>query len=340
MKRLVLATALLAASTCTPTNPLPDAAAVARSRDFSSGVEQTRLMEDVTRLAEGHLADTPFDCTLFNYELVSLRDLGMPVCNLSRDGAQGLLRERFQQLGLEVSVDLGEEDSSFPTTNVIGELRGTEHPEEVVVVAAHYDAFHAGADDNSTGVAAVLELARLASGKRFSRTVRFIGFDHEEFGNIGSARYVRTHPQEKLVTALVFDAIGYTDKRPGSQKGLPGVVTPTTGDFITVVGNDDSRAHVEEVMELARHLDAPPALGAVSPGTGLGPAAFHLTRSDHASFWMVGRNAVFFTDTASFRSPHYHKDTDTVSTLDPEFLTSVTRLAAGALSYWAEGPQP
>jgi Zn-dependent M28 family amino/carboxypeptidase len=340
MKRLVLTTTLLAASACTPTNTLPDAEAAARSREFSSGVQQTRLMEDVTELAEGHVADTPFDCHLFNYQLISLKEVGMPVCNLSRDRAQELLRERFEKLGLEVTVDQGE-DESFPTTNVIGELRGTEHPEEVVVVAAHYDAFHAGADDNSSGVAAMLELARLTSGKRFGRTVRFIGFDHEEFGNVGSARYVRTHSNERLVTALVFDTIGYRDARPGSQQGLPGVVTPTTGDFIAVVGNDDSRAHVEDVMELARHLEqVPPALGAVSPGTGLGPLAFHLTRSDHASFWMMGLDAVFFTDTATFRSPHYHKDTDTVSTLDPEFFAGVTRLAAGALSYWAEGPRP
>jgi Zn-dependent M28 family amino/carboxypeptidase len=219
-------------------------------------------------------------------------------------------------------------------------VRGTEHPDEVVVVGAHYDAYYAGADDNSSGVAAMLEMARLASGKRFARTVRFLGFDLEELGLVSSTRYVQAHPDERIVASLIFDCIGYKDPSPGAQQGLPGFPMPTTGDFLAAISNEQSRPRLEELYALSSRLGFGFLRGAVTPNDGTGPASGNLMRSDHAPFWLAGQSALFLTDTANFRNPHYHQNTDVPSTLDPDFLADVTRLSAAGLSFWAEGPLP
>jgi Zn-dependent M28 family amino/carboxypeptidase len=249
------------------------------------------------------------------------------------------MRERLESLGLRVTTQ-STDDPRFPTTNLIAELPGTEHPEEIILVGAHYDAYYQGADDNSSGVAALLEMARLASGQRFKRTVRFLGFDLEELGLVGSTRYVQSRPDERIVASLIFDCIGYRDTAPGSQQGLPGFPLPPQGDFLAVIANEPSRAQMEELHALGRRLDSVPVIGIVTPGDGSGPASGNLMRSDHAPFWLAGQNALFLTDTANFRNPNYHRDTDVPATLDADFLTRVTQLSAAGLAYWAEGPLP
>ncbi|PTL77000.1 peptidase M28 [Vitiosangium sp. GDMCC 1.1324] len=314
-----------------------DAAAVSRAGDFAAGVEKSRLISNVDALVAAHREDTPLDCSLF--ETSDIDTNRRPVCNLTRELSRRLVRERFESLGYSVTTH-DTEDARFPTSNVIAELRGTEHPDEVVVIGAHYDAFFSGADDNSSGVAAMLEMARLASGKRFARTVRFVGFDLEELGLVGSTRYVQTHPGERIVASIVFDCIGYRDATPGAQQGLPGFPVPTTGDFIAAIANEQSRASLEELYTLGSRLKDGLVRGVVMPNDGSGPASGNLMRSDHAPFWLAGQSALFLTDTANFRNPNYHHDTDVPSTLDADFLTDVTRLSAAGLSYWAGGPQP
>lgn len=334
--RLPLLLLLLAVGSCS-SRPAPDEASVARARDFAAGVEKERLMPDVEALVAAHHADTPLDCGLFDLEHIDTER--RPVCHLTRDRARALVRERLQALGYTVTLQ-DTADPRFPTSNVIAELRGTERPDEVVLVGAHYDAFHAGADDNSSGVAAMLELARVVAGRRFARTVRFVGFDLEELGLVGSTRYVKAGGGETLVAALVFDCIGYRDPSPGSQSGLPGLPVPSTGDFVAAIANEESRGRLEELYALGSRLDFVPVQGVVAPQDGAGPVSGNLMRSDHAPFWLAGHNALFLTDTANFRNPHYHRDTDVPATLDPDFLAGVTRLSAAGISFWAEGPLP
>ncbi len=336
MRLPLLLSLLLAVGSCS-SRPGLDESRVTRAGAFASGVERERLLADVDALVAAHRADTPLDCGLFDTEHIDTES--RPVCHLTRERARALVRERFESLGYTVSLQ-AVEDARFPTTNVIAELRGTERPEEVVLVGAHYDAFHAGADDNSSGVAAMLELARVVAGRRFARTVRFVGFDLEELGLVGSTRYVREGLGETVVASLVFDCIGYRDATPGSQSGLPGFPIPNTGDFVAAIANEESRGRVEELYALGERLAFVPVRAVVTPGDGAGPISGNLMRSDHAPFWLAGHSALFLTDTANFRNPHYHRDTDTPDTLDADFLAGITRLSAASISFWAEGPQP
>jgi Zn-dependent M28 family amino/carboxypeptidase len=327
---------LLAVNACAP-SPAVEESALLRAGDFGAGVEKSRLESDVIALAAAHSEDTPLDCGAFNPDQIDLEL--QPVCHITREKARQLVRERFESLGYTVTAQ-DVEGPTWPTTNVIAELRGTEHPEQVVVVGAHYDAYFQGADDNSSGVAAMLEMARLAAGKRFARTIRFVGFDLEEIGLVGSTRYVRTLPGEEIVASLVFDCIGYKDARPGAQQGLPGFPIPNTGDFIAAISNEQSRPRLEELYALGSRLDFVPLRGATAPGDGSGAFSGNLMRSDHAPFWLAGHSALFITDTANFRNPNYHRSTDVPSTLNYEFLAGVTRLSAAGIAYWAEGPLP
>ena len=333
-----LTSALLALVLCTcASRPTLDDTALERAAGLAAETSRSRLMADVEALAQAHAEDTPLPCDLFEPGTDSDR---RPVCHVTRDRAREFVRARLQGLGLDVtSHDVA--DARFPTTNLIAEIPGSTWPDEVVLVGAHYDSYFQGADDNSSGVAALLEMARLAAGGRFKRTVRFVGFDLEELGLVGSTRYVRAHPDERIVAAIVFDCIGYRDPTPGAQQGLPGFPVPPQGDFIAAIGNEPSRLQVEELKLLgARLAGTAPVIGIVTPQDGSGPASGNLMRSDHAPFWITGKNALFLTDTANFRNPHYHLDTDVPSTLDADFLTAVTRLSAAGLFYWAEAPQP
>ncbi|WP_375769419.1 M28 family peptidase [Archangium gephyra] len=333
-----LSAALLLLAVSCASRPSVEDAAVSRAGDFSAGVEKGRLVSDVDAFVAAHDTDTPLDCALFDTSVIDTTR--RPVCHVTREKARQLVRERFEALGYSVSTH-ETQDERFPTVNVLAELPGAEHPDEVVVVGAHYDAFYSGADDNSSGVAAMLEMARLAAGKRFARTVRFVGFDLEEIGLVGSTRYVQSGPGEEIVASLIFDCVGYKDARPGAQQGLPGFPIPSTGDFLAAVANAQSRPRLEELYTVGERLGYGGFLrGVVTPNDGTGPASGNLMRSDHAPFWMAGHSALFLTDTANFRNPHYHKASDVPSTLDFDFLTDVTRLSAAGLSFWAEGPLP
>jgi hypothetical protein len=298
-------------------------------------VETARLGETVNELISLHQFERPLDCVaLLGFE-ESWAPYS-PACHLTRHAARALMRLRLEELGLQVREHTAT-DGVLETTNVIADLRGTTHPEEVVLVGAHFDAFYAAADDNSSGVAAVLEAARVLSQQRHARTLRFVGFDLEELGLIGSARLVDGgFSGERLVAALVLDAIAYADPREGAQTAPLGMPVPERGDFIAVVGNDLSRPQAGLLRELASMLDLVPTELVLAPGLGASPLASDLLRSDHAPFWLAGHPAVFLTDTADFRNPHYHRPSDTLGTLDPTFFTQVTRLVVAGLAYWAE----
>lgn len=332
MRTPLAALCLLAASACASRASLDDAA-VTRAGDFAAGVEQDRLMADVASLVTAHDTDTPLDCTAFDTKNIDTDH--SPLCDHTRFKAREFVRERFQALGYRVTTQ-DTEDPLFPTSNLIAEIPG-ERSDEVVLVGAHYDAFHSGADDNSSGVAAMLEMARLAKGKHFLRTVRFVGFDLEELGLVGSARYVRAYPEQRVVASIVFDCIGYRDARPGAQMGLPGFPIPDTGDFLAAIGNAYSRPRLEELSALNSRLGLIFLEGVVTPNDGSGPLSGNLMRSDHAPFWLAGQSSLFLTDTANFRNPNYHRSTDVLDTLDPDFLARVTRLSAAGLFFWAEG---
>ncbi len=203
-----------------------------------------------------------------------------------------------------------------PVRNIEVELTGAEPSRGIVLVGAHYDsvAGSPGANDNGTGVAAVLELARALKGHRLRRSVRLVAFVNEEppffySDAMGSVRYAKRMAErsEELVAMLSLETIGYYSDAPGSQRyPFPlGFFYPDTGNFISFVGNLRSKALVRRAVQSFREHARFPSEGLAAPGwlTGVG-------WSDHWSFWQAGFPAIMVTDTALFRYREYHTPAD------------------------------
>jgi hypothetical protein len=208
------------------------------------------------------------------------------------------------------------------------------HPDpEVIVVGAHYDSVRGspGANDNATGVAAVLELARLLSDLRGrpAKRIRLVFFVNEEppysmTADMGSLHYARAlaEKQERVTAMYSLETLGYYSSAPGSQKyPAPfGMIFPDRADFVSFVGMLNSRPLLQASMRSFRAHTAFPTIGGVAPGFIPG-----IAWSDHWSFTKHGFQAVMITDTALFRYPHYHRATDTPDKIDTERLARVVK---------------
>lgn len=329
MKRLLALTSLLLVQCASP--PTLDEQRIAMIDEVAAQVDQDNLMSTVEAFVKAHLDDSPLDCQEAGFPDYH------PFCHLTHDMARELMQQRFNQLGLEVHTH-SVSDGTYSTTNLIAEKKGTQRPNEIVMVGAHYDAFYSGADDNSTGVAAVLEIARILASREFPRTLRFVGFDLEEFGLVGSIRYANTEAAgDTIVGAIVFDCIGYRSDKPNSQKSLPGFPAPSAGNFLAVIGNGASSRLSDDAWLVQKRLGVVEVRGIDAPGISDSLVSGNLNRSDHTPFWLQGKPALFLTDTANFRNPHYHEPSDRVETLDPAFLKGVTQVSAALIAYWAGG---
>jgi hypothetical protein len=317
---------VLALSGCA--SEVPRASHLQQAEQLAATVDDDRLMPWVERLANDHLGDDKLDCAAFD-----TMDK-YPACALSSAAAIELVHEAFADFGYEPEiVALGSEPHI--ARNVVAELRGTTRPSEVVLVAAHVDAFYAGADDNGSGVAAMLEVARVAARFRFERTVRFVGFDLEERGSRGSSRYVEAGLADDVVDALILECVGYTDHSPGSQDSPLGFQLGDVGSSLVIAANDDSVETAQRMLDLNNELDLIELRAAIAGGSAAYPFTGALLRSDNGPFWLRGLPAVMLTDTANYRNPNYHEASDTPDTLDPQFLTASTRLVAASLAMLA-----
>lgn len=215
--------------------------------------------------------------------------------------------------------------------NLDVEILGKEIPDEIVIVGAHYDSIvgSVGANDNSTGAASILAMARDFSGRRFPRTIRFVQFVNEEppffmSNEMGSQIYARQCRMngEKIVAMLSLETIGYyTDEKNSQSYPFPlNLFYPSTGNFIGFVGNVSSASLVKRVTAIFRSNTKFPSEGTASPGVipGIG-------WSDHWSFWEEGYPAVMITDTAPFRYPYYHTPYDTPDRIKYDRLAIVVR---------------
>jgi hypothetical protein len=209
---------------------------------------------------------------------------------------------------------------------------GSAEP-DVIVVGAHYDSVSGspGANDNASGAAAVIELARLlrdldtVGGKRI-RLVLFVNEEPPYFRTeaMGSLRYARALAQrnERVVAMYSLETIGFYSSDPGSQiyPAPFGLMFPDRGDFVAFVGMMGSRALVRETMRSFRSHTSFPTIGGVAPDfiPGIG-------WSDHWAFAEQGFQAVMITDTAPFRYPHYHRPSDTPDKIDAEKVARVVK---------------
>lgn len=200
--------------------------------------------------------------------------------------------------------------------NLEAVLPGAALPNEVVVVGAHYDTvFHApGANDNGSGVAALLALARAFKAKKPDRTLRFVAFANEELGfqteAMGSLVYARRcrEQQEAIVGMLSLETMGYYTDAPDSQSFPANFlkwIYPSTGNYVAFVGDTASRSLVARCIESFRTHTPFPA-----EGTALPDAIPGVGWSDQWAFWQQGYPALMVTDTAPFRYTHYHTPED------------------------------
>ena len=238
---------------------------------------------------------------------------------------------RFQGSGYDVASQTFVVGRT-PVRNVEAELAGTELPDEVVLIGAHYDSVigSPGANDNGTGAAAVLEIARLLAGKRLARSIRFVAFVNEEppffqTDDMGSRVYARRARErgENIVAMLSLESIGYySDAKKSQRYPFPFMLLyPNTANFIGFVGNIRGRQLVRRTIKSFRKHAAFPSEGVAAPGWIMG-----IGWSDHWSFWEEGYPAIMVTDTALFRYEHYHSLTDTPDRLD---YARMARVVAG-----------
>lgn len=213
--------------------------------------------------------------------------------------------------------------------NLEVEVGGRGRAHEIVVIGAHYDSIPGcpAANDNGSGVAAMLEIARLLADRTFERTLRFVAFVNEEppffqTSRMGSMVYAQRCRQrrEKVVAMISLETIGYYSDEPASQRyPFPfSLFYPSVGNFIGFIGNLASRRLVRRVVSSFREHTSFPCEGAAVPGwiTGIG-------WSDHWAFWKAGYPALMATDTALFRYPWYHTPQDTVDKIDFERMALV-----------------
>jgi hypothetical protein len=206
--------------------------------------------------------------------------------------------------------------------NIYAEHPGTDPQAGAILLAAHYDTVESspGIDDNATGVATVLEAARLLGDRATPRKLILAFFDLEERGLLGSSAFVNQLPIQSIQGAIVLEMIGFACHTEGCQHYpslLPFTPPTTEGNFLAIVG-DQGHLPLINTFQKSQKTASPQVL--TLPVPLLGPFTPDLLRSDHAPFWQKGIGAVMVTDTANFRNPNYHQPSDTLATIDPAFF--------------------
>ena len=246
------------------------------------------------------------------------------------------IEQTFRNAGYEpVRHAVQTHDRVFDNIEVT--LRGDRRQDESLVIGAHYDTVRGspGADDNASGVAVLLELARLLHDAKPDRTIRLVAFANEEapffgtpaMGSLNYARQARAH-SENIVGMISLEMLGYYTGERDSQHYPPllGYLYPDTGNFVAFVGNTASRQLVRDAIEAFREHAMVPSEGLAAP-----ELLEAIRRSDHWAFWEMGYPAMMLTDTANFRNPNYHVPSDTYQTLDYEVMARVTAALAQAV---------
>jgi hypothetical protein len=237
-------------------------------------------------------------------------------------GVRAYLRELLGALGPVQEHSFG--SGSDTGTNLILRLPGRNPALAPLLLAAHYDGpLHSiGADDNASGLAALLELARGWAAQPPPRPVWIVAFDQEEWGCLGSKALAAELRQQGQPLALMvsLEMLAFTGSV--QRYPLPALrwIYGRRADFIAVVGNLQALPLLPALTHrLGRHVRTKllpvPLRGRILPD---------VRRSDHSPFWDAGYRAVMVTDTSFLRNPHYHRMSDTVATLDLAFFTRVT----------------
>lgn len=238
--------------------------------------------------------------------------------------AQYIERE-FQKIGWDVKEDTFQwEGRSYK--NIVAEKKGMTSPHRVFILGAHYDTVPGspGADDNASAIAVLLEVARNIQTAPLDGTVRLIAFSLEEYNFVGSTHYVEKFQrgEEKILGMISLEMVGFTGPRQDYPPYLNPKYYPNVGDFIAIIGNERSKELLEKVCQSFKtNIPRLPLEFLVVPGNGEGMEEVRL--SDHSTFWDHGFPALLVTDTSFLRNPNYHLPSDSMETLDFEFMRKV-----------------
>lgn len=246
-------------------------------------------------------------------------------------------RQEFQADALSAKPKISSDSLSFPSQtftakNIVTELRGKKNNEDIILVGAHYDSVYdcPGANDNGSGVAALLEISRVLSKDKFvpDRTIRFVAFTNEEppffrSKQMGSFQYAQKCHNEKqgIACMLCLETIGYYSDEPNSQR-FPhrgfGMIFPKAGNFVSFIANMASSKQLSKCVGAFRTTTKFPSEGIAIPEIIPG-----VDFSDQQNFWEFGYPGIMVTDTAFYRYPHYHELTDTPDKINYETLARV-----------------
>jgi len=231
--------------------------------------------------------------------------------------------------------------------NVVGTKRGFTKPDEQVILSAHYDHLVGcpGADDNASGVAVVLEMARVLADARFDRTLVVACWDEGEKGQLGSAAYAASARarDDDIVAVVVFEAVGFVDRERYSQslpdrfeerfpdQALALLDNDERGDFVLAVSDRDTMSVAQLMVKHGRELAL--TVHALTVRGSFKQQLSETYRSDHTSFWEADFPALLLTDTGSYRNPRVHcvEGRDAPNTLDYAFAAKVAGAGVGAL---------
>jgi len=250
--------------------------------------------------------------------------------------ARRYIAGQWQALGYEVAEQvfdaMGVQCANLETTRT-----GNERPEEIILVGAHYDTVQGspGADDNASGIAALLEIGRCIADTVPGRTLRLVAFVNEEApfffsGTMGSMVYARAARKrgDDIRLMMSLEMLGYYDDRPGSQ-GYPPLLRyfyPDRGNFIGFVSNLRSRGMLNRSVRAFREHSNFPCESLAAP-----PVVPGIALSDHLSFWREGYPALMITDTSFYRYRYYHTAADTPEKLDYDAMAEVSSGLVGML---------
>ncbi|RJP84234.1 MAG: M28 family peptidase [Desulfobacteraceae bacterium] len=268
------------------------------------------------------ISDTIGDRNLFSDEgYVKLKETSEYISN------------EFKRYGYNPLIQSYEVESKI-VDNIEVEITGDSIPNEIIVIGAHYDSFPycPGANDNASGIAALLVMAEQFANRSFPRTIKFVAFVNEEppyfqTENMGSWQYANRARQrgENIVAMVSLETIGHYSDDKGSQKYPPpfNLFYPDAGNFIGFVGNLSSKKLMFQMIKSFRENTAFPSEGIAAPQwiSGIG-------WSDQWSFWEADYDAIMITDTAPFRYRYYHTGDDTWDRLN---YSKMARVVNGIL---------
>ena len=237
----------------------------------------------------------------------------------------------FENIGFEVKQQRYKYDN-YDIANVIAGSQKNLLSSKYYIIGAHYDSVPEtyGADDNASGIAVLLELARYTIQEKISLPIRFVAFTAEEPPTFstrhqGSKVFVKSIKEKKdeILGAIILEMVGYTSNEQAYPMVLKWMGYPSKGNFIGIVGNRKSKKFGQSIFQsFKKNAQLPvetlfvPFNGRILPDTRL---------SDHSSFWDAGLPAVMITDTAFFRNPNYHSPQDTFDTLDYFFMAELVK---------------